>query len=325
MNLMHLYCRVSSDGQVQRGSLDNQIVWAQQSWEQILAKPQYARFAKGQLFVDEGESAYFIPLLERTAGRQLDAILQRGDAILLANGDRGFRQALDRHATKAELARRGVFIIMADMADLDPDDPTTELMQSIRVDVAQWESAMKSRRIKNGLGVCKARNQALGRQALRNEARRPGWSLVLVNFPVAGPLAASEGQKHRRRPGRYIWVPNPDEFPILEQIYDLRQQGQEWRHICRQIFANTGDDWWYPPVFGNKRSATNGGRNCRYAYLTWQKIFLPAIAAYGRVERVQSLSRKELFAADEECQRVPGRGPRKKRMGKIRPAEVRSA
>ena len=315
MNRMHLYCRVSTDAQVERGALDNQILWSHQTWDQILAKPQYERFSKGEAFVDEGESAYFIPLLQRTAGRRLDTTLQWGDAVLLANGDRGFRRSLDWEVTNANLAQRGILIIPADMPDLDPREPMGKFVCSLRYAAAELESALKSQRIRKGMSVCKARNQCMS-----DKGRRPGWKIVAVPFQNAGPLVAGQA-KYRGRRSTLVWQPNPAEFWILERIYQLRTTANmTWDAISLEIVKLTGDTWWRPEAFPGSLSkvSLNGGRNCRWAYLVWQQ-FAAAIAAYGKVEQVQSLSRQEMFAADRECQRQPNRGPRKKLLAKIGP------
>ena len=262
---MHLYCRVSSDRQVDEGALENQKVWARQLWKSLLASPKWAECLPGEPLDDPGVSAASVPLFERPAGARLNALVVRGDAVLFANGDRGWRNNLDWENTLASFRRRGVKIIMADMPDVDPEQPAGKFACGVRILAAEFESSERAAKVRAGMRVCKERNQKLGRHE-----RRPGWRLTRCHY---GP----------ERKVKHIYVPDPDQFRLLAKIHELRARGAAWVAIGREVVAMTGDRWWT-------------GRNCHWAHA------LSAIRE-GQVELVTCRSRDELLQADPQRKR----------------------
>ena len=107
-------------------------------------------------YVDDGESAYSIDLFDRPAGKALRAVLKRGDTILFKDYSRGWRSARD-FACFVELAEEeGWIIVVLGPSRVDLGTPMGRVIARFWVSMAEWESDIKSRRIKDALAVKRA-------------------------------------------------------------------------------------------------------------------------------------------------------------------------
>lgn len=145
MPTAYLYVRVSTDDQVRFGhSLEAQRLRAMEYYERIL-RP--AGIELGEVFVEEGESAYKTAILQRTKGRVLNERLQRGDHVVFVMFDRAFRTQKDFVCTSELWQMRGISLHFMNL-QIDGSTPTGRAMLQIMAAVAELESGIRSERAK---------------------------------------------------------------------------------------------------------------------------------------------------------------------------------
>lgn len=113
---------------------------------------------------DIGVSAYKNDLRARPSGRLLDKLLQRGDHVVFAMLDRGFRNLRDMINTIPDWRARGVEIHFA--ADrLCMSDPSGELLAITMAQFAQMESQLTADRTREAKAILAANGQFGGGEA----------------------------------------------------------------------------------------------------------------------------------------------------------------
>lgn len=126
------YVRVSSVDQAEGSSLDDQA-------RVIRGAAMMKGLDLTRVFEEPGVSGS-LPLDARTAGRELVALLQRGDWLIVSKLDRAFRSAADALTRADAWKRQGVRLIVADMgADPVTDNGVSKMFFGMLALVAEFE------------------------------------------------------------------------------------------------------------------------------------------------------------------------------------------
>jgi DNA invertase Pin-like site-specific DNA recombinase len=215
------YCRVSTDGQAQNGTgLDAQKDAIERYYRYKL---EPLEFTWGGFFIDPAVSGS-VPLFEREAGAEMDARLERGDAVLFAKLDRGFRKFADFALVFQDWRDRGIAIhLIAEGIDLSETNPIGEAMAAMMSVFAELEWDRSCERSREAMTIRKKQGKATNGYA--------GYG-----FRYVGPKA-----KRRR-------VPDEQERAVMEEIVRWREQGHSWEriywHLLRnQIRTRKGKEW----------------------------------------------------------------------------------
>ena len=93
------------------------------------------------------------------------AYLREGDALIVTKPDRLARSTAELLAIEADLAKRGVGLIVLSMggAMLDTRNPTSKLMLTILAGVATWEREIMLERQREGIAKAQADGKYKGR------------------------------------------------------------------------------------------------------------------------------------------------------------------
>ncbi len=171
------YMRVSTNKQVESGlGLDAQQA-AITPFAQKISVDHNVK--DGERFVEEGVSAAKVPFINRPRGRVLNSMLKEGDHVVFAVHDRAFRDLNDFTTTKALWDSRGIKMHFANL-NIDGASPVGEMVLSIMMVVAQWESKCIAERT----------------TAARETARAGGW---WVGKPPLGFKAVRDQASRKRR------------------------------------------------------------------------------------------------------------------------------
>ncbi len=106
-------------------------------------------------FIVDEISGYKNALGNRPGGRKLLNLLQPGDSIIMSNIDRGFRSLLDFCGFVAKCEKNKWNLVCAS-PPVDLSTPNGRAVANMFVLIAQWNSDIKSTRIKEGLAAKKA-------------------------------------------------------------------------------------------------------------------------------------------------------------------------
>jgi DNA invertase Pin-like site-specific DNA recombinase len=158
----------------------------------------------GGLFIDAAVSGSTL-FAEREAGGRLNGILRRGDHVIMAKLDRGFRRTDDCCHTVNRWKDTGITLHIRDL-NLDSSTSSGDLVLKLLAVVAEWER----RRIGE-------RTAAATRIARQNGKAANGYAGF--GFKYVGPKG------HRRR------VADPEERAAMKQIVKLRCDGWSWERI----------------------------------------------------------------------------------------------
>ena len=92
--------------------------------------------------------------------------LREGDALLVSKPDRLARSTAELLTIEANLAKRGIGLIVLSMGGerLDTRNPTSKLMLTILAGVATWEREIMLERQRDGIAVAKAAGAYKGRK-----------------------------------------------------------------------------------------------------------------------------------------------------------------
>jgi DNA invertase Pin-like site-specific DNA recombinase len=158
------YIRVSKQEQVESGlSLEFQEQACREFVERKLASKGVVW---GGLFADEAVSAFKKHLPKRPKGIAMLKAMRRGDHLVVLRSDRAFRRTLDAAQTWELLEKMGVTMHVTDMP-WDPSTASGRAMMAMLVVFAEWESSIKSERIKAAF--------AIKRQRGERYAPKPAW------------------------------------------------------------------------------------------------------------------------------------------------------
>jgi DNA invertase Pin-like site-specific DNA recombinase len=173
--------------------------------------------AVGGLTVDEFHEEAGIsgnkPLGERPVGGALLAQLAKGDTLIIARLDRGFRNAADALAVAEELKARKVDLIVADMGS-EPltQNGTSRMFFGMLALVAEFERARLHERLADG----------------RMAKRRAGGHLggdAPFGFKTVGAGRAARLE------------PIPEQQEALRRMRELREAGKSLRAISAELAA----------------------------------------------------------------------------------------
>jgi DNA invertase Pin-like site-specific DNA recombinase len=95
------------------------------------------------------------------------AFLREGDVLMVTKPDRLARSTAELLAIEADLAKRGVGLVVLSMGGerLDTRNPTSKLMLTILAGVATWEREIMPERQREGIAKAKAEGKYKGRPA----------------------------------------------------------------------------------------------------------------------------------------------------------------
>lgn len=164
-------------------------------------------------FIEEAGVSGNKPLAERPAGGPLLAKLVKGDTLIIAKLDRGFRNAADALATAEALKGRRVDLVVADMGS----EPVTQngvsrMFFGVLALVAEFERDRMRERVADG----------------RN-AKRQGGGHIGGDAPFG---FRKEGVGRAAR-----LVPVPEQQDALHWMKILREEGKSLRAISAELAA----------------------------------------------------------------------------------------
>lgn len=151
-----------------------------------------------EAFFDPGVSAWKVPLVSRPAAKEMLACVRPGDHIVCFRIDRVFRNVRDFSNMLDFFDREKISLHFCDGMQLDLSTANGRMMAQMMVMTAEWESSMKSERIKAALAAKKARGQLVRVRGMRMVKRHNGKRMV-AEFRISY-----------------------EDLRIIEQIKDLR-------------------------------------------------------------------------------------------------------
>lgn len=177
----------------------------------------------GDVFVDEGKSAFKKKLGERKAGKVLCDRLQPGDHIIFSRLDRGFRRAFDCLGMIDRWREHGITVHILDFK-IDTSTIHGRLMLGILALFAEFE-------------------RELGRErtivAMAGKKKRDGHANQHAGY----------GQKLIGPKGKRKVVADPDERRLMAAIVEMKDvKGMGFREIWRHFLAKSiktreGNEW----------------------------------------------------------------------------------
>lgn len=159
MGRLFAYIRVSTDRQAESGlgltAQTNACLREGQLLDGNWADTSFGNTRLPGFHVDDGVSAYRVPLAKRPAGKALLAALKTGDTIILAKQDRGFRSVAD-FSQFVKLCQKHRWKLVCLNPRIDLSTPNGRAMANFYALVAEWSSDMQGQRIKDALAAKKA-------------------------------------------------------------------------------------------------------------------------------------------------------------------------
>lgn len=196
MPTAHGYTRVSStsqseaEGLAQHGmSMEAQEEAIKRYFEYRL-KPQ--GWTLGEIFQDAGASAEKLNLDHRPEGARMAGLVARGDAILVARMDRGFRNPADLARMLELWDQQGISLHLIDI-NMDTSTALGKLMAHILSALAQWENNVKRDRML-------AANERRRAQGLPVGATPPwGWKIIVKRDKTTGKILERRFAVHKEQ------------------------------------------------------------------------------------------------------------------------------
>lgn len=149
--MIYCYCRVSTEEQKVSGlGIEAQVqtcLRTARTLDGLFSSRRYPQTALPGFFIEEGVSAWKVPLGGRPAGVKLMRVLQPGDHLIIPRLDRAFRSVFDFASTIPDLLERGIHIHFCDQA-IDFNSANGKFLANFLACVAQWESDMRSEYIR---------------------------------------------------------------------------------------------------------------------------------------------------------------------------------
>lgn len=206
------YCRVSTGDQAM--SIQSQRAAIETYYSAMLAPKG---FTWGGWYVDEGVSGK-VPIWDRPDGSKLQLAANKGDTIICAKLDRGFRRLKDLVVVMDALASRGVHLQLLDLG-IDTTTDVGRLMVHIMGCFAEWERTRIAERTRES----------------KQMRRRLGLSAA----PQA-PFGFRRVRRHCEATGKLEWHLERDEQEraIGAAILDFRAQGWAWKKIAEHLNTN---------------------------------------------------------------------------------------
>lgn len=211
------YSRVSTEEQVKGLSLEAQRDQCEKFWRDRL---QQQGVEWGGIIADEGQSAFKLRLLDRQNGRKLPTLLRPGDHLVIPMFDRAFRSMKDMVNTMPCFRVMQVHLHILDFP-FDLDSASGVMMLQIRCAFAEFESRIRSERIKAAMSVARHHGRIAGRH------RKFGYKIV-------------------GKGARAHYVPDWEVRQVMLYIVDLYEKEgiTNWHEVSRRVYEHlTG----YPP------------------------------------------------------------------------------
>ena len=220
MSKAYAYIRVSTVDQAENGfSLDAQKDSAEAYFKMLACQERYSGLEWGGFYSDDGQSAWRLPFAHRKEGAKLASRLKPGDQIIFCKLDRAFRRLKDAINQMEDWFNAGIGVHFVDQG-LNMDTANGRLVINCMSVFAQWESEIKSERVKEALARKKRNNQPVNQNTPTGKAvvgagknkrfvldpgQRPvirlikfyrncGMSLAAISDRLEGLLAAREGR-----------------------------------------------------------------------------------------------------------------------------------
>ncbi|NBW15746.1 MAG: recombinase family protein [Caulobacteraceae bacterium] len=191
-----------------RVSTDRQENSAEAQTSRLMAHCHKSGLPFGEVFVDQDQSAYRIPLKQRLAGKRLCDALSPGDTLVFTKLDRCFRSLQDQVNTLSGWEAIGIKVVILDMP-IQYDDPYGRCTLAVIGSAAQLSSELTGQRIREVNSYLKAAGKPYG------AARPLGWM----------------------RKGRE-YVPCDEERKTGATVVRMRAAGSTWSaialHLCMQ-------------------------------------------------------------------------------------------
>jgi DNA invertase Pin-like site-specific DNA recombinase len=171
-----------------------------------------------------------VPISERHAGQELCARLAKGDLVIMAKVDRGFRKLSDLVVTIDRWERLGVNLLLCDFPMLtDLSNPFQKAFVQMVGIFAEIERKLISQRTREALACKKRRGHATN--------RFPGYG-----FKWQKQWDPEAGKRIKVR------VADPDERRVMKQIVIWRLEGDSWDSItsrlsARGVVTKDGQPW----------------------------------------------------------------------------------
>ena len=192
----------------------------------------------GQIFVDQDQSAYRIPLRKREYGKLLWDALQPGDTLVFTKIDRCFRSLQDQCNTLAKWEEMGIKVVILDMP-IQYNDPYGRCTLAVIGSTSQLASELTGQRVREVNAYLKA-------------AGRP--------YACSRPLGWLVKDK--------AYVPCEEERKTGQLVLEMRRDGVTFPgialHLCkmgvRKPHRKAGTAGWYAAsdVWCLHRAALNG-------------------------------------------------------------------
>jgi DNA invertase Pin-like site-specific DNA recombinase len=143
---VYAYTRVSK-AESENGTTDNQI-----------------HLIRSQLHIDMVFSDVNIsgsmPFIERPEAKKLLSYLNKGDTVVIAKLDRGFRDTADCLNTVNLFKKKKIFLKVLDIS-LDLSSPIGEMILTIMASVATFERKRIAERIKDGFSAGRSKGKSM--------------------------------------------------------------------------------------------------------------------------------------------------------------------
>lgn len=171
-------------------------------------------YERGPIVADEGVSGGTV-FAQRPGGGRLMTLLRKGDALVIAKLDRGFRNTMDLLVTTEALRERGVRLCLLDISIEDTESATGKFFVRLIGLIAEWERDRITERI--------------------NETRRIRQKAGMAVGPVP------YGFRKVRKPGHDgvehpFLEPHPEERAVCEAIVTWRDKEQwRWQEIADHL------------------------------------------------------------------------------------------
>jgi DNA invertase Pin-like site-specific DNA recombinase len=220
MSTIYGYIRVSTKGQAEHGMGLQAQLDAIKAYTSTLAKRTECKI--GKVYREPGVSASKRNFAARPVALDLLQKVKRGDHVVIAKLDRGFRNTIDCLST---LKRWQVQGVTAHLLDISVDTSTAmgQLLVGILAVIAEWESARRSERIIDAIEASRQRypNRSLNAQRVigyqidgdklipHSEERAAGDIAAKLRSQGLALSAIAEqlGKQSYARPGGKPWNP----------------------------------------------------------------------------------------------------------------------
>ena len=210
MSKAYAYIRVSTVDQAENGfSLQAQKDAAEAYYSMLVHQDKYKDVKWGGFFSDDGQSAWKLPFHSRKEGARLAAKLREGDQIIFCKLDRAFRSLKDGINQMEDWMQMGVGVHFVDQG-LNMDTANGRLVVNVMTCVAQWESEIKSERVKEALSRKKSNDQPVNQKV-----------------PTGKTLVGAGRNK------RYVF--DPQQRPLIRLIKYHRNCGMSYRRISDRV------------------------------------------------------------------------------------------